>query len=210
MPGRSLQVCAAALLLSPLAGCATFQLVGSWQNPNVAPPHYSSVVIFATAREITSRNIFEDAFVSLAQQHGVQATQGYNVVSESQNTTAQELEAGVRQSGAQAAIVATAIRTSVTTQTGPTYTDPYGGPNWQPGYYGYYSTGWMEWSPTSTTTTMMVQLKINVYEAASQQLVWSGITDTVAQDQVSNQAVPIAKMFFDALWTRTILVPHHG
>jgi hypothetical protein len=206
MLGRTFRICATAALMPLLAGCATFQLTGTWQNPHVPPPHYSSVVVLATARETTSRNIFEDAFASLAQSHGIRAVQGYSVVTESQTMTQPELEAGIRKSGAQAAIVANVIRSSVTTQTGPTYTDPNGGPNWEVGYWGYYSTGWMEWSPTSTTTTMMVQLRVNVYDAASQQLVWSAITNTVAQDQVTSQAVPLAQMLFDALYSRTILV----
>ena len=207
MLGRTFRTCALASLAPALAGCATFQVTGTWQNPHVPPLHYSSVVVLATARETTSRNIFEDAFASLAQSHGIRAVQGYNVVTESQSLSAQELEAGIRKSGAQAAIVAKVIRSSVTTQGGATYTDPTGGPNWEVGYWGYYSTGWMEWSPTSTTTTMMVEVKVNVYDAASQQLVWSAITNTIAQDQVSNQAVPMAQMLFDALYSRGVLVP---
>lgn len=209
MPGQSFRKLAVGLL-PLLAGCATFRLSGTWQNPKVAPPHYSSVVVLATARETTSRRIFEDAFVSLAQSRGVRAIQGYNVVQERQSLTAQELETGVRNSGAQAAIVASVIHTSVVTETGPTYTDPNGGPDWQVGYWGYYSTGWMEWSATSTTTTMMAQLKINLYDASTQQLVWSGITNTVSQDQLSNQAMPIAQLIFDALYSRTLIVPYRG
>jgi hypothetical protein len=210
MLGRTLRTFATAGLLPLLAGCATFQLVGTWQNPSVQAPHFSSVVVLATARETTARNMFEDAFVGLAQSHGVQAIQGYNVVQENQTINAQELEAGIRRSKAQAAVVVTVIRSSVITETGPTYTDPYGGPQWEVGYWGFYTTGWMEWSATSTTTTVMVQLRINVYEAEGQKLVWSGVTNKVAQDQLSNQVTPLANMIWEALWTRTIVVPAHS
>jgi hypothetical protein len=211
MPARSFWT-SPALLLMLLTGCATFRLSGTWQNPNVASPHYSKVVVLATARETTSRRIFEDTFVGIAQSKGVQAIQGYNVVQERQDLTEQELETGIRNSGSQAAIVVSVNRSTVVTQGGPTYTDPYGGPDWQVGYWGYYSTGWMEWSATSTVTTVMVQLRLNVYDAVSKQLVWSAITNSVAQDQVSNQAVPLAQTLFDGLWSRAILVPapHQG
>jgi len=207
MPGRSLRVCAVCALLPLLAACAQFQIVGTWRNPKVVEhPHFSSVVVLATVRETTTRRIFEDSFVGLARARGILATQGYTVVEESQTTTPQEVEEGVRRSGAQATIVATVIRKSVTSQTGPTYT-VNGPPVWEMGFGGFYAEGWLEWSPSSTTTTMMVQLRLNVYDAASQQLAWSAITNAVSEDKLSTEIDTIAKLFFDALWSRGIIVP---
>jgi hypothetical protein len=162
--------------------------------------------VLTTMRETTSRRIFEDAFVSVAASNGVRAMQGYNFVNESQTTTAQEVQEGVRKSGAQAAIVVTVTRGTVITESGPSYTTT-GPPVFEMDYWGFYSTGWMEWNASSTTETVTAQLRLNIYDAGNNLLVWSAITDTVPQDQLSNQAEPIARMFFKALWSRSILVP---
>jgi hypothetical protein len=189
-----------------LSACAHFELTGTWQNPNVAPPRYSSVVVLTTLQETTMRRQFEDDFVALAQGRGVRAVQGYSVLNEAPNTTAPEVEAAVRGAGVQAAIVVNVIRTTVVTDTGPSYVTT-GAPVWEVGYDGFYTTGWMAYEPDNYVASTQVQLRMNVYDATTKQLAWSAITNTVPRDQLTGDVWSIAQMLFEGLYKRGILVP---
>jgi hypothetical protein len=195
----------AAISALALSACAQFQLVGTWQNPKVVAPRYSSVVVLTTLHETIPRQTFEDDFVNLAQAQGIRAIPGYSILNGAPDVTASEVEARVRGAGMQAAIVVNVIRTTVVIDTGPSYVTT-GAPVWEVGYDGYYTTGSMAWEPNTYTESTQVQLRMNVYDATSKQLVWSAITNTVSQDQLSGGVYSIARMLFDGLYKRGILV----
>jgi hypothetical protein len=195
-----------AILFFGLSACAQFQLTGTWQNPAVATPRYSSAVILTTLQETTMRRQFEDAFASLAQGRGVRVIQGYSVLNEAPSTTAPEVEAAVRGAGMQAAIVINVIRTTVVTDTGPSYVTT-GAPVWEVGYDGFYTTGWMAYSPDTYVASTEVQLRMNVYDATTKQLAWSAITNTMPRDQITQDVWSVAQMLFEGLYKRGILVP---
>ncbi len=195
----------AAISALALSACAQFQLVGTWQNPNVSTQRYSSVVVLTTLRQTIPRRTFEDDFVGLAQARGIRAIPGYSVLNEAPDTTAGEVEARVRGAGMQAAIVVNVIRTTVVIDIGPSYVST-GAPVWDVGYDGFYTTGWMAWEPNTYTDSVQVQLRMKHKDETSKQLVWSAITNTVSQDQLTGNVDSIARMLFDGLYKRGILV----
>ena len=195
-----------ALAALAFSACAQLQLAGAWQNPAVAPPHYSSFVVLTTLNRNTLRQSFEDAFVAIAQGHGIRAVPGYSILNEAPDVTAQEVEASVRAAGTQAAIVVSVIRTAVVTDTGPGYVST-SAPVWGVGYDGYYTTTGWAYAPDTYSVSVDVQLRMNVYDAATKQLVWSAITNTVPRDQISQDVYSIAQMLLNGLYKHGILVP---
>jgi hypothetical protein len=131
--------------------------------------------------------------------------QGYSVLNEAPNTPATEVEAAVHGAGVQAAIVVNVIRTTVVTDTGPSYVST-GAPVWEVGYDGYYTTGWMAYQPDNYVESTQVQLRMNVYDATSKQLAWSAITNTMPRDQITQDVWSIAQMLFEGLYKRGVLV----
>jgi hypothetical protein len=198
---------AAALVL--LGGCATQQLVYTWQDPKVQAPRFHTVLVLATVSDVAVRRMVEDAFVQQAQAAHFKAIPGYSVLGDKLAASKDALKAMADKAGADSLLIADVLKVDSNTQFSPGYvttTSPvyYG---YGPGYYDYYQAGWDTYTPAETTTTVQYTIQTNLYSVATEKLVWTGTTQATRGTSMNADCATFAGLILGALEERQILAP---
>jgi hypothetical protein len=203
---RLYRVLPVAFALIALVSCAENQLVRSWQSPSLASPRFDSLLVLAAVSDEYAGRIYEDAFVKYAQAVGISAIPGWSVMKEGAFVTKEQLEAGAAKSGAAAVLISKVVHVDVKTD----YDYAYGPAAYSPGFYGYYSAGFLTYVPPDAQTSVEVTVQTNVYDVKTQELAWSGITKSYPKTRLSDESPALAKMILSLLIERKVLAssPH--
>lgn len=170
-------ICLVVLALM-LAACASTQTeLASWVDPRLSkifrPRH---VLVVAVVDNDSSRRIFESEIAKALKAAGTEATPSHEVSQTLHWDSKAELDALIRQMGADSVLIADLIGVEDKEVVHPpqTYSVPVGG------YYGYYMHGWQTvHQPGYVTRHKVVRLESNLYDAATNQLVWSARSETM-------------------------------
>jgi hypothetical protein len=167
---------------SLLASCASTTMVNSWADPAYADGKLGKVLIIGVAKNAALRRQFEDSFVRSLQSKKVPATSSYQALPDPAEINVASLEPIVRDQGITHVLVTRFVdRKTVTSYVPPSVT------TYAPAYPAYYHGGWYGYygasystvvSPGYTYETEYVHLETNVYDVASNKLIWSGVTET--------------------------------
>jgi hypothetical protein len=192
-----------------LGGCATQQLVYTWQDPKVQAPRYHTVLVLATVSDVAIRRMVEDAFVQQAQANHFKAIPGYAVLGDKLAASKDALKAMADKAGADSLLIIDLLKVDSNTQFSPGYvttTSPvyYG---YGPGYYDYYQAGWDTYTPAETTTTVQYTIQTNLYSVATEKLVWTGTTQATKGSSMNADTQTFASLILGALQERQILAP---
>ena len=121
------------------AGCSSSILVDEWSDPSFREPPLKRILVIDIGKDLSKRQIWEDAFSSELSQYGVHATSSYRLFPDVLPDTAQVLEA-IHKNGFDGILVSRLllpdtssdyVDSSVTTQQVRRY-------NLRTGYYTYY------------------------------------------------------------------------
>jgi len=86
------------------------------------------------------------------------------------------------------------------------YPAPYPGPSPYFGFYGYYSSAWIGYyDPPQLYAYDVVTSETNLFDAASDALIWSGTTQTYASRNVRKGARDFANVIVKALVAKQII-----
>lgn len=169
-------------LLIFATGCATTKSTATWKEPAFNKGKFTNVVVIGVAENEGNRRIFEDEFVKQLQQKNINATPSYTMFRlENGNKQGKDaIKARMEQKGFDSVII-TRVMDKTTEQTYYPPTVTYTGP--PRAYYGgwnnYYSMGYNHYTtPGYTSTHDVVKLECNVYDYASEKLLFSGLSDT--------------------------------
>ncbi len=152
-----------ALLAAGLAltACASTSLVQSWKAPEAGPLRFNKVLALAVLNNESVRTLAEDSL--RANLKGVQAVQGYKLVSTAELGNLQGLKARLLQEGFDGVVV---LRLA-STQQELTWTTAYVPLDTFIGY-----------PPTDMSVDTVVRVEIKVYSLAEDKLMWSGVSET--------------------------------
>lgn len=126
-------------LLVLMGGCSSSILVEEWSDPSFHEAPLNKVLVIAVRKDLSRRQIWEDAFSSELSQYGVQATSSYRLFPDMLPDTSQVIKA-VQENGFDGVLVTRLllpdtssdyVESSVTTQHERRY-------NFRTGYYTYY------------------------------------------------------------------------
>lgn len=126
-------------LMVLVAGCSSSILVDEWSDPSFREPPLKRILVIDIGKDLSKRQIWEDAFSSELSQYGVHATSSYRLFPDVLPDTAQVLEA-IHKNGFDGILVSRLllpdmssdyVDSSVTTQQVRRY-------NLRTGYYTYY------------------------------------------------------------------------
>jgi hypothetical protein len=190
-----------AVALASLCSCAENQLVRSWQSPSMATPRFTSLLVLAAVSDEFAGRIYEDAFVKYAQAAGINATPGWSIMKEGAFVKKEQLEAAAAQSGAAAVLISKVVHVDVQVD----YNYAYGAAAYSPGYYGYYSAGFLTYVPSGGQVSTEVTVQTNVFDVRTQEVVWSGITKSYPNTRLSDESPALAKMILGVLVERQVL-----
>jgi hypothetical protein len=194
---RARQALALAVCLA-LAACASTSLVNQWKNPAHAGAPLRKVLVVGVTTQPSVRGVFEDEFSAQLKKAGVAAVPSYTVIVEAGRADQPTLEKAVQEVAADGVLVTRLIRREQRTEMQPGYYYPYPAPGL--GFYGWYSSAWVGYyEPPVMYQYDIVTAETSVYSPGEAQVVWSGITETFAPQDVKKETTGFARIIIDAL-----------
>ncbi len=171
---------AAALLLS---SCASSSLKHVWKDATYTDRIERVLVIGVTKNEMYKRS-FEDEFVSQFKANGVDAIASFRVLPIKKKLDKAEIRAKVKELNIDTVLVTRLVdKKTVETYFPPTVKivdrGPYYGPNHHHDLHGYYGQSYdVVTYPGYTLVEKFIVLETNLYNAATEEIVWSVSTET--------------------------------
>jgi hypothetical protein len=170
--GRLVQVYAMTALL---AACAIKPLV-EWRDSNFSGT-VDNILIIGVSDQPVVRRLFEDTFVKELAALGVSAKSSYQVLTDEQISSRDTLEAAIRAQSMDSVLVTRVIGAEeINTYTPPTYTHTYTPSNFNRhylDYHSYFNHAVQVTTPGYWDKYDVLKLESNLYDSASQQLIWS-------------------------------------
>ncbi|WP_113924823.1 hypothetical protein [Cognataquiflexum aquatile] len=198
-----------------LAGCSpSTKILGSWKSPDAETAGYSNLFVAALIGDnFVTKKTIEDDIDELLVQKGVQAISNLELVkpgliltNENKNQVAQEIKKSGRDGIMTIAIIDQTNETRYvpgTTSYSPMY---YGGGYGRfGGYYGMY--GPTTYSPGYYATDKNFYVEINLYDLATETLVWSAQSETTNPSSIDQVAKEFAYVVVDKMIKDGIIVP---
>lgn len=187
-----------------LAGCAATSLTNQWKNPELAGAQVRKVLVVGVSDYPSIRRVFEDEFVAQLRGAGLAAEPSYRFIPRDGQADQDVLAMAAQQASAQATLVTRLVRVEQIADFVP---GPYWGPYWGPWpYAGWYpAAGAGIVVGPSVYQYKVVIAETNLYLQPAGKLLWSGMTRTVAPQDVSRETQRFAKLIIDSLSKQGIL-----
>jgi hypothetical protein len=192
---------AALLFLLCLSGCASVSLVESWKDQETPRKRYGDLLVVAISENRQARQIVEEVLAAELRKKGLSATPSYTVTG---------VEAQLSRSLIEKAVQATAADSVVTTRLVDLKERKHSSGGFvmtsreTTGYADYYGAGMVSYAtfdmkPVEITTSTTYALETNLFDTATQRLVWGGITNAVDPTGVITLSERYSGVVIDAL-----------
>lgn len=180
---KRIQLLSLAALLFMIAACSSSKdITGIWVNKEkIQGKQYNNIFIVVMTDNIDARSKIETDLAAAATQNGFKSVKSIDVMSptlnNSQTPTKEEIVSKVKASGCDAVFVASLLRKEDETRYIPgsrVYSPmPYYS-SWGGNYYGYYRNYYPTlYTPGYYTNDKNYFMQSNLYDAASEELMWS-------------------------------------
>jgi hypothetical protein len=188
---------AAALGLTACA--ASTQIVNQWVSPDYTSPRFRKIMVIGVSKQASIRRTFEDEFVTQLKAAGVEAVPSYLYIPEDDQVDESQLQAAVKQAGADAVIITRLVRVEKKTEVSPGFYQP------APfGFYGGYSAAWRGYYEPPRVYQYDVYIsETSLYDM--NQLVWAGTVETTAPDDINKEIQRYVNTVIDALKSKNLL-----
>lgn len=175
-----------AMLLFAASGCGSSAVVtGSYSAPDRRTEPLKKVFVSALVNDATTRAMVEERMAQSLRKKGIEAIKSIDVVpvrlpNVGSPETREVMVEVVRKTGADAALVMALVREQSETRYVPGSTYPAASYGYYGGYYGYYGhMGGMAYSPGYYTTDNTFFIESNLYDVASEKLIWSAQSELI-------------------------------
>jgi len=204
----TIRLCAVLFFLLS-AGCSQTSVTGVWKKSDFAGPPFRSVLVVALTGEDINKALWENIMADQLNRSNISAVPCTQAFPRENNVTREKIEAYVRQH----AIEGMLVTRLVDTRTEQVYHPPrgvyYGGPFWYYNhFYNYYPYVYDRvYSPGYTSTHTIVLLETNLYQAATQELVWSMSSDTFDPRSINQLVESVSKKVIQGLRKDRLIPP---
>jgi len=173
-----LLVCTAVLFTS----CASTKLTTSWFDTEYSGKNLlQDILIIGVSKDETVRRLFEDRFVAILDQAGINAIQSYTLRASDIQPTQAAVEEAVKEADAKFVLITRHLSTDTKEHYRPpervsVYADPY-----YSRVYRYYPMAYREvyYTPGYSYEVTTVSMESNLYDASTEKLVWSAQSQSV-------------------------------
>lgn len=183
-------MCSITLASVTLAGTI---FVRRWKNTEGPPPTLQKILILALTENYIIRQHFEDEMEVQLAKAGAEGIKSHMVMPSRNETSEEEILQRIRESPLDAVMVVRPIEVRTETEETPgslAYVPSpmyYSfGPYWHWAYRSTYTPGYMKEST-------IAQVETNVYNSKTEELIWSGVSDTILQKDMEKDAKNLAK-----------------
>ncbi len=204
----TIRLCAVLFFLLS-AGCSQTSVTGVWKKSDFAGPPFRSMLVVALTGEDINKALWENIMADQLNRSNISAVPCTQAFPGENNVTREKIEAYVRQH----AIDGMLVTRLVDTRTEQVYHPPrgvyYGGPFWYYNhFYNYYPYVYDRvYSPGYTSTHTIVLLETNLYQAATQELVWSMSSDTFDPRSINQLVESVSKKVIQGLRKDRLIPP---
>lgn len=166
----------------------------SYRNPGYEETVFKKILVIAVASDQESRQAFEDALSSAI---GGAARSSIEVLPKDEQISEDELHAAINAGGFDAVLLSRLLSVEKSQDYTPPkkYNNPRtryypASPGWGYGYggfYGFYGTTFAEvHEPGYFDTSTTLKLETNLYSVATNELVWTGQSETVDPESIDD------------------------
>ena len=171
----------------------------SYRNPGYEETVFKKILVIAVASDQESRQAFEDALSSAI---GGAARSSIEVLPKDEQISEDELHAAINTGGFDAVLLSRLLSVEKSQDYTPPkkYNNPRtryypASPGWGYGYggfYGFYGTTFAEvHEPGYFDTSTTLKLETNLYSVATNELVWTGQSETVDPESIDDARASI-------------------
>lgn len=194
--GSLLGLLALAIFLQ--IGCTQTKVTSAWVDPEYQGDGIDNVFVVGLSKDGGLRRLFEDEFVTLFQQKGVQATSSYRIIPDEKLRDEKKVAQMVKESDSDAILMTRLIDIRKDTQyIPPDYV--YAPPSYyHRGWHGYYNRAYMV-SPGYTVEYETAVLETNLYDLKSDKLIWSARSDAPTDGKVGKHIKDFARSIVNQL-----------
>lgn len=198
---RTLSLVAWVTVCLLLAACGSTRVTGLWKKSDYAGPPFRSLMVVGLTGELLNKALWENIMADRLRQNGLTTALSVNSFPADREISEREIINLVIARNIDGVLVTRLVDTRLEQvyhpPLGAFYDEPYGYYSRFSRYYPYayhrvYSPGY-----TSTFTTVL--LETNLYDAATQQLIWSMSTDTVGFDSGNEVVEEVSRKVVDLL-----------
>lgn len=176
------------LALLALGGCSQNKtsIELAWRNPGFEDVFFEKLFVIGVGRDDGARRLFEDTFAKTLEAQGTEAQPSWKVLPQTEQLTQEQIRNAIDGGGFDGVLVTRLLSIDQDQEYVPpkSYTVPttyYGY-----GYYGYYGTSYATvHEPGYFETHTTFRLETNLYSVATGGLVWSGQTETLDPDSLT-------------------------
>ena len=162
-----------ALVVLLSSACATTRPVMEWQDEGLAGP-YDNLLVIAAIERSTRRRVFEDMFVQALADTNVEVIPSYTLMTTDVAVSRQTVEAAIKGKNIDAVLVTRLLgMKEEEVYKPPSQYDHHGN------YYRYYSHSLEQSNPSNYRRYKILTLETDLYDTASQKLVWSMQSESI-------------------------------
>lgn len=173
---------AVAVCLPLLSSCTNTKITSVWMDSEKAGTTFNDILIIGIADEEHNRRLFEEQFTSQLKAAGIQTSVSYTLLPQGIDINRDTVSAAIEGKTVDAVIVTHLVAVEEETVYRPSmdYQPAYGYYNGLYSYYPHVHT--YVHQPGYYTTHDIVKLETNLYEVATEQLVWSAQSSSFAPE----------------------------
>jgi hypothetical protein len=170
----------AAVALFSLNACSTAEVKDVWKAPALTNINFKKVLVIASVKDGAARRVAEDAIAAALP--NAEAVPSYAFITDGDIKDAAKISAALKAANFDGIIVMRMVseRTEVNAYSTGGYPGYYGSFG---GYYGRYGYGTVGMG-TTVTTDRIISIETNIYELASEKLIWSGAVESTSPGNI--------------------------
>ena len=190
-----------------LCACgASVKMIGSWMDDSRAGYSIDNVLVIGISREDITRNLWENTFVELLGKENIKAQAGH-IVSGGQviEPNREAVLSAVQKSGADTVLITRVVDRETETKTvrGYAYYEPASYYRGMHDYYGYAYNA--VYAPPINISKTTVRLESNVYDVASEKLVWSAQSEAIDANLLKTDYAKMVNLLLNDLRKKKLI-----
>ena len=177
------RACSILLIISffIMTSCATTTLNTVWKDDSYQG-QITNVLVMGVSKQLVRKRFFEDEFVRQLQSHGLSATSSYRIFPSEGMLEKDTILSKIREMGIDTLLITRMVdkKTVETYVPGTVY--HYAPPRAYGRWHGHYAASYgAVYEPGYTITDEVVVLETNLYDAKSEEIIWSALSETVKE-----------------------------
>jgi hypothetical protein len=198
-----------------MTSCATTTLTSVWKDGQFRSGSIKKAIVIGVSQKPAIRRLFEDEFARQLKTRGIEAIPGYTISQSDQIPDKDSILSKVKELQADAVLITRLIdkkaietyyppqRTRSVSQIPPPYVSGSTPPEQYWVWYNYYNQCYQcEDTPGYRVQNELVSLETNIYDAKTDKLIWSALSDTFLETLDSGINARTIKSFIRVIMKR--------